>query len=99
RGPAALVPAGHRALALPVTAGVGAPSVVVGDRVDVLAAFDMLDEPDTADVDPAGVVTAGAVVVDVGESAVTVAVPEDDAPRVAFAAARGTVTLALVGAD
>jgi hypothetical protein len=38
------------------------------------------------------------VVVDVGESAVTVAVDERDAARVAFAVARGTATLALLGA-
>ncbi|MBA2282806.1 MAG: hypothetical protein H0W25_16485, partial [Acidimicrobiia bacterium] len=50
------------------------------------------------DTAPTGVVAHAATVVDVGDRAVTVAVPEADAPRLAFAAARGTVTLALVGA-
>jgi Flp pilus assembly protein CpaB len=96
-GVAALVPEHHRAIAVPSsTAGFGtdAPPLVSGDRVDVLATFDVLD----GDAPPTDAVAEGALVVDVGDGTVTVAVLEDDAPRVAFAVARGTVTLALVGA-
>lgn len=84
-GVAALVPDGMRAVALP-TAFEG-PPLAVGDRVDVLATVD----------GPTTVVAPDAVVVDVGEAAVTVAVPVGDLDAVAYAVARGTVTLALVG--
>jgi Flp pilus assembly protein CpaB len=86
-GVAALVPDGWRALAVPTSAsGLGAPvpPLAVGDRVDVLA-------PD--------VVAADALVVDVEETAVTVAVPADDAPALAEAVAGAVVTLALRGAS
>jgi len=62
---------------------VPAPPLGVGDRVDLLA-------PD--------VVAAGALVVDVGEEAVTVAVPAEDADDVAAAVATSAVALALRGA-
>ena len=39
-----------------------------------------------------------AVVVDVGEQSIAVAVPEADAPRVAWVLTNGSVVLALVGA-
>jgi Flp pilus assembly protein CpaB len=95
---AALVPEHHRAIAVPSSIGglgTDAPPLTNGDRVDLLATFDVLD----GDAPPTGAVAEGALVVDVGdEGTVTVAVPEEDAPRVAFAVARGTVTLALVGA-
>ena len=96
-GVAALVPAGHRAVAVPVDValGVASPEVRVGDRVDVLAVFEVTD----AGEPPAGVVAGAVSVVAVDEQSVTVAVRDDDAPRVAFAAARGTVALAVVGAD
>lgn len=94
-GVAALVPDGHRALAVPVDAG--ALALRPGDRVDVLATFDVAD----AGAQPAGPptfpVAAGALVVDATDDAITVAVTADEAPRVAFALARGTVTLALTG--
>lgn len=77
-GVAALVPAGARAVAVPV--GDAMPPLQRGDRVDVLAP---------------SVVAADAVVLDVGDTVVTVAVVADDAPRVADALARGPVTLAL----
>jgi Flp pilus assembly protein CpaB len=96
-GTAALVPAGHRAVAVPIDAGLGAvsPEVGVGDRVDVLATFDVTDGSEP----PTGTVAAGVTVVAVADTSVSVSVPVDDAPRVAFAAARGTVALAIVGAD
>jgi Flp pilus assembly protein CpaB len=101
-GVAALIPAGHRAVAVPGSAGglgTDTPPLRVGDRVDVLATFDVLDPTDgSASTEPTGTVADGALVVDVSDEAVTVAVPAADAARVAFAAARGTITLALVGA-
>lgn len=96
RGVAALVPAGHRALAVPTEQG--GLSLRRGDRVDVLATFDVAGGIGEAAVDPGPPtfpVAAAALVVDVGGDAVTVAVTTDEAPRVAFALARGTVTLAL----
>ncbi|MGI8686390.1 MAG: Flp pilus assembly protein CpaB [Acidimicrobiales bacterium] len=115
RGVAALVPPGHRALAVPVDPG--GLALRPGDRVDVLATFDVAggagaDEaaqpseegasggPDTPAVSPAPTfpVARGALVVGVGDEAVTVAVRPDEVPRVAFALARGTVALALAGA-
>jgi Flp pilus assembly protein CpaB len=85
RGPAALLPPGSRALAVPT--GPGTPPLAVGDAVEVLASG---GEPSAS---PMGRVVA------VDESSVTVAVPAADAPAVAFALAQGVVTLALAGAD
>jgi Flp pilus assembly protein CpaB len=85
-GVAAVVPEGWRALAVPTsTSGLGAPvpPLAAGDRVDLLA-------PD--------VVAADAVVVAVGDGAVTVAVPGDDVAAVAEALATAVVTVALRGA-
>jgi Flp pilus assembly protein CpaB len=89
-GVAALVPDGLRAVSVP-TGDASAP-VLVGDRVDVLATFDVADDAG----DPVVPVARAALVVDVREGAVTVAVMPSEAPRVAFAVARGTVTVALV---
>ena len=86
-GVAALVPDGWRAMAVPTSAsgfGSPAPPLAVGDRVDVLA-------PD--------VVAADALVVAIDDTAVTVAVPADDAPALAEALAAAVVTIALVGAS
>lgn len=87
-GPLALVPPGGRALAVPVAAT--APSLRVGDRVDVLAA-------------DAGAVASGArrvareaTVVAVADDRVTVAVTASEAPAVARASLDGLVALALV---
>ena len=107
RGVAALVPSGHRALAVPVDPG--GLSFRLGNRVDVLATFDVAGDPAAGDgagapeaappASPAPTfpVAVSALVVDVGDESVTVAVTDDEAPRVAFAQARGTVTLALTG--
>lgn len=88
-GAAALVPSGWRALAVP--AGPGTPRVGRGDRVDLLSV--VADE-----AGPSSAVAERALVVEVGDQAITVAVASRDAPAVAAALARGTVTVALVGA-
>jgi len=88
RGPAALMPPGARALAVPV--GPSSPPVASGDRVDVLATVDGSTPPTFA-------VAGRAIVVEVAPSRVTVAVSAEEAPRVAFAITRGAVTLALDG--
>lgn len=91
RGPAALVPDGWRAVAVPVfEATVPARP---GDLVDVIASFD----PSIVARDPTLVVASDAVVVAVADDAVTVAVPRSRATEVAFALANGIVSLALVG--
>ncbi len=90
-GAAALVPDGWRAVAIPVIeATVPAEP---GDLVDVIASFDPASSPR----DPSLVIAADAVVVDVAEHAVTVAVTRARVTEVAFALANGIVTLALVG--
>ena len=78
-GVAALLPAGARALAVPVVAG--NPSVQRGDRVDLLT--------------EAQVIAADAVVLDVNAEVVTIAVVADEAPRVAQALSTGVVVLSL----
>lgn len=124
-GTAALVPDGYRAVSVP-SAPAGAPPVVVGDQVDVLAVLPpelvagvSTGEPSgglsgassrqsagassresaggSAVDEPAFALVERAIVVDVGDEAVAVAVPEQDAPRVAFALAQGAVVLALAG--
>jgi Flp pilus assembly protein CpaB len=87
---AARIPAGTRGVAVPT--GSGLP-LVVGDRVDVLATFDAT----ISEGEPTFAVARRAVVVHVGEDAVTVAVGESSAPKVAYALAAGTVTLVLSG--
>ena len=95
RGVAALLPPGRRALAVPVEPG--GLALRPGHHVDVLATFDVVDGPAGDDVAaaPTFPVATAAVVLDVADEAVTVAVSADEAPRVAFALARATVTLAL----
>jgi Flp pilus assembly protein CpaB len=90
-GVAALVPLGWRALAVPVDPA--ALPLSVGDRVDLVAAVNGTDE--NATTAPSFVLSAKALVVAVGEQSVTVAVPADDAPRVALAIATGSVVPAL----
>jgi Flp pilus assembly protein CpaB len=88
-GVAALLPAGTRAIAVP--SGPSSVALRRGDRVDVLATFD----PPPQGQDPTFAVAEAAPVVDVGAEAVAVAVPAEEAARVAYAVAAGTVTLAL----
>jgi Flp pilus assembly protein CpaB len=90
-GPAALVPPGWRAVAVPVSSDAAALRLAVGDAVDVLATF----PTDPAAGDPTVVVAAGALVVDARPDAVTLAVPPATAPRLAYALARATLTLTL----
>lgn len=90
-GPAALVPQNWRAVAVPV---IDAPVPArPGDIVDVVASFD----PALVERDPAVVVAAEVIVVDVADEAITVAVPRSNVTDVAFALSNGIVTLALVG--
>lgn len=95
-GAAALVPAGWRAVAVPLGAA-GAPPVTTGDLVDVLAVSPSGAAGDDGR-EPAFALVDHALVVDVNDEAVTVAVPEADAPRVAWALSNGVVVLALAGA-
>jgi Flp pilus assembly protein CpaB len=87
---ASRVPAGRRAVAVPTVAGL---PVEIGDRVDVLATFDT----GATGVEPTVVVARDALVVAHEDDAVTIAVEQDVAPRVAYALAVGTITLALSG--
>ena len=104
-GVAALVPAGHRAVAVPL-GPVAAPPLAVGDLVDVLAVVSAAPASSgesaaaSASVDrpPAFPLVERAAVVAVEDDTVSVAVPEDDAPGVAFALTQGAVVLALAGA-
>jgi len=99
RGPAALLPEGTRALAIPSGPG-GRPPLEVGDRVDVLVTLADAT-PDDPSAPPTVEVAAAALVVDVdGEAdAVTVAVPAGEAPAVAYAVTTGAVSLALVSGE
>jgi Flp pilus assembly protein CpaB len=95
-GVAALVPAGWRALAVPV--GSAPLTLSVGDRIDLVAAVP--DATASSGSSSSGapssfVLAANALVVAVDDRSVTVAVPADDAPRVALGIATGTVVPAL----
>lgn len=87
---ASILPEGTRGIAVPAPAGL---PLDLGDEVDVLATFD----PSVAGDEPTFAVARGAPVIHVGEDAVTVAVAEADAPRVAYALAAGTVVVVLSG--
>jgi Flp pilus assembly protein CpaB len=89
RGIAAVLPAGTRAVALPNDEHT--PLVRVGDFVDVIATFDVGDATDA----PSVAVASGAPVMAVAPRTLTVAVGDDDAARVAFALAKGAVTVVL----
>lgn len=86
----ALLPAGTRGIAVP--SGSGALPLEIGDVVDVLATI----ESHEGGAPPTVTVAAGAIVVDVGEAAITLAVAVEQAPKVAYALTAGLVTLALV---
>ncbi|MDP1818422.1 MAG: SAF domain-containing protein [Acidimicrobiales bacterium] len=93
RGVAVRLPEGTRAVAVPAEVGT-TPPLEVGQLVDVIVAF----PPDGSGAGPPGIVVAeAALVVDVAEAAVTVAVEADTAPRLAVALAHGALSLALVG--
>jgi Flp pilus assembly protein CpaB len=91
-GIAGRLPEGSRAVAVPVDPGT-APPLEVGQTVDLVAVA-AGDGP----FPQAGVLAAGAPVVDVGEEAVTVALDPAVVPRVAAALGAGAVTLVLVAA-
>lgn len=88
---AALLPPATRGIAVPTDAGT--LPLVVGDAVDVLATVAELTE--FTGGPPTATLATGALVVDVQEGAVTVAVPEDDAARVAYAVTTGVASLTL----
>ena len=89
---AALLPPGTRGIAVPTSPE--ALSLEVGDVVDVLATI--VEVAAGTGLPPTVLVVAGAIVVDVREAAVSVAVPVEDAARVAYALSSGIVTLTLV---
>lgn len=95
RGPAALLPSGSRAVAIPAERGL-TPPLATGDRVDVVVALGG-DEAQRGGAPPGFTLVESALVVDVADDAVTVAVPRADTARVAVALGGGAVTLALVG--
>ena len=95
RGVAALLPADSRALAVPT--GPGSLRLAVGDTVDVMVTTGPALVEGTGTT--GDTVASGALVVDVADETVTVAVDESDAPDVAAARTQGTVTLALSGSD
>lgn len=96
-GVAALLPPASRAVAVPT--GAATAPLRKGDVVDVLATFETSDGGvgGAGGQEPTFPVATNALVVDVGSDAATVAVGLEEAKRVAFAVARGTVTL-VVGA-
>ena len=94
---AALLPPGTRGIAVPDD-GAGL-RLASGDVVDVLATFDAGTAGAEDGGPPTVAVARDALVVDVSEEGVTIAVTEEQAPRVAFAVAAGLVTLALSGAS
>jgi Flp pilus assembly protein CpaB len=94
-GLAALVPEGDRAVAVP-TEGTGL-QVRVGDRVDILAPLlteDALSSRRQTNPDP---VANAALVIDVADAAITVAVSAGEAAAVAGALGHGVPVVALVG--
>jgi len=101
-GVAALVPEGQRAVAVAVGPA-GVPPVHPGDRVDVVALTPAPSDPEAeaeepeAPPAPATTLVEQALVVDVSDTAVTIAVPLPLAPAVAYGAAQGLVILTLVG--
>jgi Flp pilus assembly protein CpaB len=98
-GVAALVPAGHRAVAIPI-GPMATPPLAVGDLVDVLAVVPapLEERPLPPGNEPSFPLVEAAVVVHVGEDSIAVAVPEADAPRVAWVLTNGSVVLVLAGA-
>jgi pilus assembly protein CpaB len=90
-GVAALLPPGRRGITL--AAGAAAGHLGRGDTVDVLATFDPAAA--AGGQEPTFPVATAAPVLDVRAESVTIAVGPEEAKRVAFATAHGTVTLVL----
>jgi Flp pilus assembly protein CpaB len=88
---AARLPRRTRGIAVP---GANGLPLRVGDHVDVLATFDAEQAGGGA---PTFAVARDAIVIHVGDDAVTVAVAASSAARVAYALAAGAVTLVLSG--
>jgi Flp pilus assembly protein CpaB len=96
-GVAALLPRGHAAVAVPLADS--APSVEPGQPVDVWATrapwsaggLDALTDPATGPA--AEQVAARALVVEVGDGVVTLAVPDEDLPATTGALLAGSVVL------
>jgi Flp pilus assembly protein CpaB len=86
-GAAALIPTGHRAIAVPT--GAVRPPMAPGDRVDVVAGAPFGAEQAT-------VVASGARVVAIDDDVVTVAVTAAEVPGAARAVLDGTALLTLV---
>lgn len=93
-GVAARLPAGTRAVAVPIDPGT-TPPLAPGDRVDLLVA---LPREAAGNGPPGFVLASSALVVAIDDAAATVAVPRDLAPRVVVALGEGALFLALVGA-
>ena len=85
-----MIRAGDVGIAVPVDPGT--LRLAVGDHVEVLATFD----PDSIDGNPSIVVAPRALVVDVGDAAVTLSMPQADGERVAFALSTAAVTVVLL---
>jgi Flp pilus assembly protein CpaB len=101
-GVAALVPAGQRAVAVPI-GPLAAPPLTIGDLVDVLAVVPVAAEAAEAprvqsEDEPSFPLVEAALVVDVSEQSIAIAVPDADAPRMAWVLTNGSVVLALAGA-
>jgi Flp pilus assembly protein CpaB len=95
-GLAAMLDGAHRAIALKNDDSM--PALRPGDRVDVLATFDVGDAgEDEAAAEPSFAVASNAEVLAVTARTITVSVTNREAPRVAFALARAAVTVSLRG--
>ena len=91
-GAAALLPLGKRAVG--IQPGPGSPPLHIGDTVDVLASFEHAGSDAQTNV-PTVAVAQRAQVLDVRDNAVTIAVLPDEAPKVAFRATNGALSLIL----
>ena len=88
-GTAALLPPGHRGVALPAAAV--RLELRLGDRVDLIASAPYAEFAGL----PGGIATSGATVISISDQAVVLAVPSGDAVRAAEAIERGGAALVL----
>lgn len=97
RGLAALIGAGRRAVAMKNDEAM--PALRPGDRVDVIATFDVANDlesaPSGAPKDPSFAVAVDAEVLAATARTITLSVRTLEAPKVAFALARAAVTVVL----